>query len=139
LSEWRQDFQGESFKLIRSELWDSSLKRKEPATTSQIEPKSEDERPPIHHGKNEQLKHGDRQIVSLIDIPLWSEAKWTATAYGYGETQHFPYLAIGFRNEAPAKAIFKGLRNRLGEIDSKELLRVSAITGINRKDRLTMS
>jgi hypothetical protein len=72
--------------------------------------------------------------VSLIDIPLWSQAKWNATVYGYHpDTRHPGFLAIGFRNEDAAKTIFQGLRTQIGEVDKNELLRISVITGINKK------
>lgn len=135
MAEWRKDSQGECFDLRRNEPWDSDLKKKAPETTSkQTKLRPGDGDPPAKLTSTDHLKHGDRQVVSLIDIPLWGQAKWIAAVYGYHpDPRQPPYLALGYRNADAAKAIFQGLRARLGEVDAKELLRLSIITGIDKK------
>jgi hypothetical protein len=43
-----------------------------------------------------------------------------------------PYLGLGFREAEAAQAIFRGLRRKLGMVDSDEKLRVSIITGVDK-------
>jgi hypothetical protein len=133
LAEWRKNSDGESFPLRRSEPWNFGLTMPAPENRARgkvAETKNDASR--SNHAANDELRHSDRRVLSLIDIPLWSEAKWTATAYAFDKRLNLPYLALGFRNVSAAKAIFNGLRNRLGEKDSRELLRVSIITGIDK-------
>lgn len=80
----------------------------------------------------DKLKHKDRRVISLINIPLWNKAEWCATLYIY-YPDALPVLALGFRNAEAGKQIFKELRSKLGQIDDKEKLRVSIITGIDKK------
>lgn len=135
MSEWRKDVRGEHFELRRSEPWDFGLKTEALGTKSKpTELRPGDGNPPLELASTDHLKHRDRQVVSLIDIPLWGQASWTATAYGYHpDPRQLPFIALGFQNEGAAKAIFNGLRFRLGKVDSEEFLRVSVITGIDKK------
>jgi hypothetical protein len=80
----------------------------------------------------ENLKHSDYKIVSPIDGRKWDEAKWCAAFFmtSPGSTMT-PVLGLAFQNRDPAKAIFQGLRERFGERDTKNDLRIAIITGIN--------
>lgn len=135
IAEWRKDWQGESFDLRRDEPWDSASKKRALETTSKpTKPRPGDGDLPLKMTSTDQLKHRDRKVVSIIDIPLWGQAKWIAAVYAYHpDPRQPPYLALGYRNADAAKAIFQGLRARLGEVDAKELLRVSIITGVDIK------
>jgi len=71
----------------------------------------------------------------LINIPLWEAAKWRATLYGASDHPDAPpILALGFKNETPARHIFRDWLERMGKIDSEERIRVSIITGIDKKN-----
>lgn len=67
-------------------------------------------------------------LVAPIDIELWNEAKWRATFFVVAP-EGPPMLGLGFRNAAAAKKIFEGLRDRYGEIDEDDELRISTIAG----------
>jgi hypothetical protein len=79
-------------------------------------------------------KHGQRKIVSLIDVPLWNRASWRGTMFYFNPGQvPYPVLALSFEDRAVATQIFKGLIYQLGEVDKDNRLRVTIIRGI-RKD-----
>ena len=131
-ADWEAQIGNERFVLQRDVSWDHGLKETNNETVGSVT---------LTHGKGEppdelfgvdKLKHKDRRIISLINIPLWDKAEWRATLYiCYPDAK--PVLAIGFRNPEAGKQIFKELRSKLGQIDEKERLRVSIITGIDKK------
>lgn len=91
------------------------------------------ENPPEELSDVEHLKHRDRQVFSLINIPLWNKAGWSGTIYATPEDRTaLPLLALGFKDEDAGKVIFKAWRKQLGEIDTDEQLHVSIITGIDK-------
>lgn len=78
------------------------------------------------------LKHKDRRVLSLINIPLWDKADWRGTAYLW-HPDAIPILSLGFGKPEPGKRIFNELRSKLGEIDENEHLRVAIVTGVDKK------
>ena len=88
--------------------------------------------PPANLIDIDHLKHKDRPVISLINVPLWNKAEWGATAYiCYPEA--IPILVLGYKNSEAARQIFKEWRGKVGEIDKEDQLRVSIITGIDTK------
>lgn len=67
---------------------------------------------------------------SLIDVDLWNDAQWTATAFLHDpDGAKPPCIGLVFGNTMIGRKIFEGLRSRLGEIDRFEELYVSIIEG----------
>ncbi len=77
-------------------------------------------------------KHSERQIASLIDIPLWNKATWCGTMFMFDPTRGLT-LALGFEDRDAADKIFKGLKVRLGDEDQDNKLRILIIRGINKE------
>src|SRR4029077_8671508 len=71
----------------------------------------------------------------LIDVPLWNRARWRATGFAWPRDAIDvpPLLGICFENEDAARAIFQSWKKKLGEIDEKEELRFSIITGVDER------
>lgn len=67
-------------------------------------------------------------LASPIDVELWDAAKWSATFFVTADNAP-PMLGLAFKNEAEAKKIFEGWRQRFGVADHKEELRISIIDG----------
>lgn len=133
LSDWESQTGTERFALRRTVPWNYGLKQ---TLINNEEDKSpripcEGESPSDLFGMDN-LKHTDRRIVSLINLPLWEKAKWRGTAYIY-DSELLPMIALSFKNPEAAKQIFEYWLNRLGQIDEDEKLRVSIITGVNKK------
>src|SRR5208282_6675631 len=79
------------------------------------------------------LKHSQRKVLSLIETDLWDAAVWRGVAVmGYDDFP--PFLALAFKNEEPARRIFSNWRRDIGETDIDHVIRISVITGIDKKD-----
>jgi hypothetical protein len=72
---------------------------------------------------------GTIYIGGPIDPELWDKAKWRATFFMAGEGSSAPRLGLGFRNREAAEKIFQNWKERYGENDEDEELRVSIIEG----------
>jgi tetratricopeptide (TPR) repeat protein len=133
LADWEADVKGKRFPLKRNAAWDQSLEQKDKTSREELRPLQPGEGDaPDWLFEVDKLKHRDRPVLSLINIPLWDKAEWQSALYitppGYP-----PYLALGFKNAEAGQSIFRGWRSKLGMIDRHEQLRVSIITGIDRE------
>jgi hypothetical protein len=67
---------------------------------------------------------------SFIDVSLWNQAKWGGTAYLVDPSgSQPPCIGLIYGNSKAGKDIFKGLRERIGEQDTFEELRIAIIEG----------
>ena len=89
--------------------------------------------PPLKLFGIDNLKHKDRRILSLINVPLWDKAQWKATAYLWFPGQ-MPIMALGFVNIEAAKLIFAEWKNRLSQVDEENKLRIAVITGVDKRN-----
>lgn len=70
------------------------------------------------------------KIKNLFDQRLWEAAQWREVAFLLTPDLDQPGgLALGFENFAAGLKIFTNWRNRLGESDTRELLRVAILHG----------
>ncbi|MBW7995241.1 MAG: TIR domain-containing protein [Candidatus Glassbacteria bacterium] len=67
-------------------------------------------------------------FTSPIDIELWDAAKWSSTFFA-AVPGNPPVLGLGYKNEAFGRKIFQGWRERFGENDELEELRIAIIEG----------
>jgi len=134
LSDWKDDKSDIDYPMKRSLPWDHHL---------EAEGIDEREEWTLELGKGEipessfaidNLKHKDRKIISLINIPLWDRAKWTAISFGF-LPEDVLILGLGFENIEPAKHIFRKWIDRFGSVDEEDQLRISIIRGINRRKK----
>jgi len=103
---------------------------------------SKSKRPPLgkEESIDEQVEKLDLKerksmfISSIIDLDLWSEAKWSGMAFvSYPTLRSPPIACFVFANEDAGEKIFSALKKDFGDIDSKEEIRLSFIEGISRK------
>jgi hypothetical protein len=95
-------------------------------------PKPADGQPPEGLFDPERLRHSDYKIVSPIDVRKWDAAKWRAVFFmTMPDADVPPILALTFMERDPAIAIFQGWRERFGEHDPDNTLRISILTGVN--------
>ncbi len=75
-------------------------------------------------------------VSGLIDEDLWNKAKWKGTAFAYNpiDENDIPILGVGFENPENGKLIFDAIRNRIGENDIDEKLRVSIVTEVDKEN-----
>ncbi|MCK9376905.1 MAG: hypothetical protein M0P73_12215 [Syntrophobacterales bacterium] len=134
IHDWFSDVESSKFLLERDLPWTHALPiacgidKKPPIT---FEPGIGD--PPEALFGVDNLKHRDRRVLSVINIPLWNEAKWKATAYVcHPAPQAPPMLILGFQEPEAAKLIFKSWRDRFGPVDASEELSISIVKGIDK-------
>jgi hypothetical protein len=63
-----------------------------------------------------------------IDIPLWNKAEWRGTAF-LVMPESLPILGLAFTNRDAALRIFRDWRNRYGDAETHEELRIAIIEG----------
>jgi hypothetical protein len=86
-------------------------------------------------GRFSDLPHSARKVVSLIDVPRWNRARWSATMYATDPNGRFPpILGLGFEDIAVAREIFHELRAKLGNADRDNKLRVAILTGVDKSN-----
>lgn len=67
-------------------------------------------------------------FYSPINVPLWDEAKWVATAFLWAPGK-IPIMALSYLNKEPSEKIFEEWRERYGKQDMYEELRVAIVEG----------
>jgi hypothetical protein len=135
LSEWKEEAGERSFPLRRSSPWYEGLEKKVNVKDRRKPQKKNEREEAMSPFVDENLKHGDRRVLSLIDLPLWDRAGWKAAVYLlFRELDRPPALALAFTNAEAAQSIFRGWRKRLGEVDRDERLKISIITGIDKNN-----
>ena len=135
MSDWKWDgAETELFPLKRGEPWDHD----KPGDAEPVErnrPTPGTGEVPAELRDVERMTHRDRRVLSLINVELWNKAKWTGTGYITSENPvELPFLLLMFDNPEAAVDIFTGWRDLLGPEDAKEQLRVSIVTGVERKN-----
>jgi hypothetical protein len=91
--------------------------------------------PPTELLDTEKLKHRDFKVVSLINIPLWNQARWKAVGFAeYPGVCEPPFLVLVFDDKNAGSKIFAAWRNEIGRDDKAGKLRITVITGIDRKN-----
>lgn len=80
----------------------------------------------------ERKRHTDYRIVSPIDTRKWDAAVWCATFYMCSPgSRMIPILGLTYENAEHAAGIFEAWRERFGDSDPEDNLRIAIITGVN--------
>ncbi len=88
--------------------------------------------PPEEMRNPERLPHGKRRIFSVINVDLWDRAGWRGVASGILRPS-LPFLGFMFNDRDVAIRIFEEWRAEYGMVDKDEEVRVTLVTGIDRK------
>ncbi len=132
ISDWSSARTTDRFPVRRDRSWTAALSADPIETVTQAPVALGQREAPDQFFGIDSLKHQDRKILSLINVPLWDEAQWVATAY-VCIPDSIPMLALCFRDAEAASLIFEDLRSRIGETDDAEQLRVAIVMGIDKK------
>lgn len=69
-------------------------------------------------------------IASLIDTPLWNDARWNGVVIGVDQTgKNPPFFGLFFENKTAGVKIFDDWVHRFGSEDEFDEIRVSIIEG----------
>lgn len=88
--------------------------------------------PPEEMRNPERLPHGERRIFSVINVDLWDGAGWRGVASGILRPS-LPFLGFMFQDRDVAIRIFEEWRAEYGMADKDEEVRITLVTGIDRK------
>ncbi len=135
IAEWQKFSDSKKFPPRRNVRWDDGI-RKPPHVelANDKELKFAGGPPPKELFEADRIKHRDRAVYSLINIGLWDRAGWRGILYLFSpELDRLPLIALAFSNAEAAQAIFKGWREKLGEVDKTDMLRFSILTGIDER------
>ena len=134
ISDWRAPGIDENYPLRRAEVWYQGLDPEPESEAPRIFDNVADGEPPRELLDFSAVKHSETRILSLIDLPLWDGARWRGMGYALGpDLSEPPILGIAFRNADSARKILTHWRAKLGEVDQEEQLRVSLITGVDKR------
>lgn len=89
--------------------------------------------PPEELMDTSQRKHTQRKVFSPIDIPIWDNASWAGTCYGWDDRQP-PFMGLMFKNLESGKKIFTDWHARWGREEAEDALRVTIVTGIYKSN-----
>jgi len=78
--------------------------------------------------------HKDLAVSSIISQQLWDAAGWKGMLYAYAGPDQPPILGLMFSSDHNARAIFREWRDRFGERDTKDEIRISIVKGIDREN-----
>jgi hypothetical protein len=133
LSEWLSP-EDRNWTVLRDKPWRTQRPEGQAGTARPGEsPKFSDGPPPKDLIERTKLKHTDRRILSPIDIPLWDRAKWRATLFAW-PPDSLPMLGLGFEDGQAAQAIFQSWRERWGDEDKDDALRLAIVKGVSVKN-----
>jgi hypothetical protein len=134
ISDWEAPANQPAFRIKRNAPWNvDAPTRIDELSKSKLQP-GEGE-PPKELLDTSNLKHKDRKVLSLINIPLWNRAEWSGTIYAFvPNSEQPPIVGLAFKDASAGKSIFEAWRSKLGRIDDEERLRISIIKGIDAAD-----
>lgn len=136
LVDWKSDeHMDRRFPLLRKSPWNEGLKETgDKAGGIPIGQKTDAVPASDESSGLDKLEHRNVRFFSLINQSLWDKAGWNGTAYIiFEDPKRPPCMALGFTNAEVGQAIFEEWHVTVGKIDSDEKLRVSIITGIDKK------
>ena len=121
------------YRLLRKTPWHDGRKAK-----TQV-------RPALRNGRDEEdgdrvfdremWRHSDRLVVSVIDLDLWDRAQWMGALFVCAPSEP-PILGLGFVNGEAGESIFRKWKERWGNADTEEQLRLSIVTKISKNSPL---
>jgi hypothetical protein len=141
LSDWA-DAGAKTYPVLRTQEWDHGAKQTSPpgqtTPVKTAQESAEPAGPPDGWRDIDCVSHARMETHSLIREPLWERAGWSGTAFMAAiDDSEPPVLALVFRDAEAARQIFAQWRKELGAEDSKELLRVAFIRGVDKANPST--
>ena len=133
LADWT-DRSAEGHAVLRDSPWRGAKPVGEDGSAEPLEfgPDSR----PIVPIERKRTKHTDRRVLSPIDIPMWDRAKWRGILFLWPPDEP-PTLAIAFEDGDSGRSIFRTWKERWGNEDKHDELRIAVITGVSNREPAT--
>ena len=129
LSDWLES-EDKSWSVLRDRPWRVATVSSVGTGGSSESPKFGTGSPPEDLLDRSGIKHTDRFVLSPIDISLWDRAKWRATLFDWTPGA-LPMLVLGFKDGQAGQEIFRVWRERWGDEDKEDALRLAIIRGMS--------
>lgn len=75
--------------------------------------------------------HLAMEVRSVIDVHAWDQADWAGTGFMNFDPAYPPCLGLIFSDSDAGRRIFERWRERFGDVDEKEEIRLSIIRGVS--------
>lgn len=89
------------------------------------------EKPSEEEFNIENTKQSDIETLDIINVPLWEQSKWKGI-YFTGESSPLPVFSPMFSYGKAGQEIFREWIEKVGNVDTKNNIRVGIIKGVNR-------
>jgi hypothetical protein len=130
LKQWESAAGPERFSLLRIKPWSDNLYHSNSRFNYDDCLKKEDS--PI---LDLEEKHCYRSFVSIINQRVWEKAGWTALFVAIIPAKPIKLiLGLTFKKKEEALKIFRGWKKKIGDVDVNEIINISIVTGIDRKN-----
>jgi hypothetical protein len=132
ISDWSKPG-ARTFALDRTTSWDADVIDTEDLKPKKARPlKTGTGEPPAEMLDRSNVTQDQLRTVSLIRESLWKRAKWSGMTFSvHPKNAEPPAMGLMFANAEAARDIFRFLAEEIGQRDTKNLLRVAIIRGIN--------
>lgn len=118
------------YKLLRTDRWDGYNPKAQKIYEA---PKIGKGSPPEGLIDYDSLQHGEFSVQGLIKTRLWDKAKWNGIAFSKYHNGDLG-LDLTYENCDFAKIIWVDIVKHVGMLDKNNRLRLSIITGVDRKN-----
>lgn len=129
LADWT-DADDKYYDCLRDQYWRPSTLAAEGSSPQGFAKRGEGP-PPKELFDTSQRKHTERRVLSPINVPIWNQAGWGGTLYGWSGSAP-PFMGLMFQNMEAASRIFAEWSTRFGQADKDDDLRIAIITGISK-------
>jgi len=128
--DWKPSEAHHDYPLLRRVAWDTGHQK---ISSPRVPSKPGKGEPPTGLLDSSKLKHTDRRVDSLINIPLWDRAKWSGVGYLWSPPGEPSAIVLLFQDGGAGRAIFEEWRKSFSETGSSERLRISIISGAQKQ------
>lgn len=85
--------------------------------------------------KDSKERHDNREIQSIINLPLWDKAKWNSFAFITNDPRKELWLVIFFTDKNAWRKIAEEIRKLIWENDINEIIRLSIIKWVDSENK----
>lgn len=104
-----------------------------PVVSPKPSPDAHSNRRPPKSPSDKLRNHSDLSVSSIINMDLWNAAGWKGMAYA-PMVNRPPLLGLLFNSEEKGCSIFREWRERFGEKDVADEIRITVVKGIDRSN-----
>lgn len=87
----------------------------------------------LSHSGVDAIRHRDVVVLSVLNLPLWDDARWRGLAYTFPRRPgDIPEVHFSFENIEAGRKIFQGWLKKFGPVDLDNSIRLTLVLGVDR-------